>query len=165
MLIQPNYKDPNVKTRVILQLALKHREHQISSGGKIDFDSLTEDEKLKLYTDDLEKRQKEFTTTSQKKISHVCNDPNRSMNYMKNSDHLKMILNYDKDFGVHDKIILATDQEQSNIYVQKGQEVEIYTFPNNIGQSQKMKILPRQMLNIQKDEEKTLNKKASTKRF
>ena len=143
MLIQPNYADPIVRTRVIIELAMKHRKHQISGGGKINFDTLLEDEKLKLYTDDFARRQKEFATLSQKKISHVCNDPSRSQNYMKSSDHLKMILDYKKEFGIHDKIILATDQEQSNIYVQKGQEVEIYAFPNNIGLSQKIKILPR----------------------
>ena len=120
---------------------------------------------MKLYTDDFAKRQKEFTSITQKKISHVCNDINRSMNYMKSSDHLKMIMDYKGDFGVHDKIILATDQEQSNIYVQQGQDIQIYMFPNNIGQSQKVKILPRQMLNIQKDEEKTLNIRPSNKRF
>jgi hypothetical protein len=77
-----------------------------------------------------------------------------------------MILNYPKEFGLHDKIILSTDQEQSNIYVQKGQEIEIYTFANNIAQSKKMKekTIVRQMMEIQIDEEKTSNKKPGTKR-
>tara|TARA_B110000285_G_scaffold235512_1_gene317716 strand:- start:4026 stop:4730 length:705 start_codon:yes stop_codon:yes gene_type:complete len=117
MLIFPNYKDPVTKTKVILQLAQKHRQHQMAGGAKVDFDILTEDEKMKLYTDDFARRQTEFTTVAQKKISHVCNDSSRSMNYMKSSEHLKMILNYPKDFNLHDKVILSTDQEQSNIYV------------------------------------------------
>ena len=94
MLIFPNYKDPVTKTKVILQLAQKHRQHQMAGGAKVDFDILTEDEKMKLYTDDFARRQTEFTTVAQKKISHVCNDSSRSMNYMKSSEHLKMILNY-----------------------------------------------------------------------
>ena len=167
MLIHPNYNDSKIKTKVVVQLAMKHRKHHISGGGKINFDILTEDEKLKLYTDDFAKRQKEFTAVTQKKISHVCNDPARSMNYMKSSDHLKMILNYPKEFGIHDKIILSTDQEQSNIYVQKGQDIEIYTFANNIGQSRKLKeqTIPKQMMNIMVDEQKTTNIKPTTKRL
>ena len=98
MLIYPNYKNANNKTRVILQLAQKHRGHQMAGGAKVDFDILSEDEKMKLYTDDFARRQREFTSVAQKKISHVCNDSSRSMNYMKSSEHLKMILNYPKDF-------------------------------------------------------------------
>ena len=109
MLIYPNYKDSAIKTRVILLLDQKHIRHQMAASAKFDFDTLAEDEKMKLYTDDFSSRQKEFSTVAQKKISHVCNDPNRSMNFMKSSEHLKMILSRQEDFGLHDKVILSTD--------------------------------------------------------
>jgi hypothetical protein len=83
----------------------------------IDFDVLTDEEILKLYKDDFKRRQDEFKQATHKKISHVCNDPNRSLNHMKRSEHLKMILDYPRDLNLYDKIILSTDQEQSNIYV------------------------------------------------
>jgi len=116
MLIFPNYQDQKEKTKVILEVAKKHRQHQMAD-DEIDFDVLTDEEKMKLYNDDFVGRQKEFRQASHKKISHVCNDPNRSMNHMKRSEHLKMILDYPRDFNLYDKIILSTDQEQSNIYV------------------------------------------------
>lgn len=75
----------------------------------VEFDVLTEEEKLKLYYDDFTTRQREFRQATHKKISHVCNDVNRSMNHMKRSEHLKMILDYPRDLNLYDKIILSTD--------------------------------------------------------
>lgn len=150
MLIYPNYNDQKEKTRVILEIAKKHRQHQMTDDD-VDYDILNEDEKMKLYNDDFIRRQKEFRQATQKKISHVCNDPNRSMNHMKKSDHLKMILDYPRDLDLYDKIILSTDQEQSNIYVYQSSKItgenkiEIFSFANNIAQSRPQKTLQVQI--------------------
>jgi hypothetical protein len=108
MLISPNYEDQKEKTKIILEVARKYRQHQMTDDD-VDFDILTDEEKLKLYNDDFVGRQKEFRQATHKKISHVCNDPNRSMNHMKRSEHLKMILDYPRDLNLYDKIILSTD--------------------------------------------------------
>ena len=73
------------------------------------------------------------------------------MNHMKKSDHLKMILDYPRDLDLYDKIILSTDQEQSNIYVYQSSKItgenkiEIFSFANNIAQSRPQKTLQVQI--------------------
>lgn len=49
-----------------------------------------------------------------------------------------MILDYPRDLDLYDKIILSSDQEQSNIYVYQSSKItgenkiEIFSFANNI---------------------------------
>ena len=53
---------------------------------------------------------------------------------MKRASHLRMILDYPRDLSVYDKLILSTDQEQSNIYVYQSKvvtgenKIEIYSY-------------------------------------
>jgi hypothetical protein len=104
MLIYPNYLNNEQKNQVIFQLAQKHQYNQ------------NPDEDYE-YMDDFNQRQKDFRDVKYKKISHISNESHRSKNHMKRASHLKMILDYPRDLTQYDKLILSTDQEQSNIYI------------------------------------------------
>ena len=130
MLIYPNYPNnmSDLKRQVIFQIAKKHQYNQ----------SADEDYN---YQDDLNQRQKDYFEERYKKISHVCSDNYRSKNHMKRSEHLRMILDYPVPLDINHKLILSTDQERSNIYVYKSNnisgenEIEIYNYENNIAYS------------------------------
>lgn len=71
-----------------------------------------------------------------------------------------MILDYPVPLDINHKLILSTDQERSNIYVYKSNnitgenEIEIYNYENNIAYSNKCKTLPQQIEEIRDDQKK-----------
>ena len=75
-----------------------------------------------------------------------------------------MILDYPRPLDIHDKIILSTDQERSNIYVYQSNvvtgnnEIEIYNFENNIAYSSQLRSLPKQLQLVMVDEIKMFGK-------
>jgi hypothetical protein len=89
---------------------------------------------------------------------------------MKRAEHLRMILEYPRALSIHDKIILSTDQERSNIYVYQSNvvtgnnEIEIYSFENNIAKSSQIRSLPKQQRMIISDENSSLGKQLSSKK-
>ena len=89
---------------------------------------------------------------------------------MKRAEHLRMILDYPRDLSIHDKIILSTDQERSNIYVYQSNvvtgnnEIEIYSYENNIAYSSALRSLPKQQQLAIADEIKMFGKQQSTKK-
>mmetsp|Transcript_38034 Transcript_38034/g.58060 ORF Transcript_38034/g.58060 Transcript_38034/m.58060 type:complete len:206 (-) Transcript_38034:3186-3803(-) len=89
---------------------------------------------------------------------------------MKRADHLRMIMDYPRDLNIHDKLILSTDQEQSNIYIYQSNvvtgenKIEIYNYQNNIAYSSKMKTLPFLIKELQGDEVDTFGPKLSDKK-
>ena len=89
---------------------------------------------------------------------------------MKRAEHLRMILDYPRPLSIHDKIILSTDQERSNIYVYQSNvvtgnnEIEIYSYENNIAKSNHIRSLPKQQQCIIIDELRCFGKQVSTKK-
>ena len=83
---------------------------------------------------------------------------------MKRAEHLRMILDYPRPLGIHDKIILSTDQERSNIYVYQSNvvtgnnEIEIYSYENNIAYSNPLRTLPKQLQATIADEVRAFGK-------
>lgn len=81
-----------------------------------------------------------------------------------------MILEYPRPLSIHDKIILSTDQERSNIYVYQSNvvtgnnEIEIYSFENNIAKSSHIRTLPKQQRMIMSDENSCFRRPVSTKK-
>ena len=81
-----------------------------------------------------------------------------------------MILDYPRPLSIHDKIILSTDQERSNIYVYQSNvvtgnnEIEIYSYENNIAKSNQIRTLPKQQQLMIIDELKLFGKNVSTKK-
>lgn len=77
---------------------------------------------------------------------------------------MKMILDYPRDLDIHDKIILSTDQERSNIYVYQSYKVtgsnliEIFNYENNIAYAQQVRTLP-QLIYMTNNKEKKIYKK------
>ena len=122
---------------MIFQIA---RKHQYNQNPDEDYS----------YQDDYDQRQRDYRSAFYKKISHICHDAYRSKNYMKRAEHLRMILDYPRPLSIHDKIILSTDQERSNIYVYQSNvvtgnnEIEIYSYENNIAKSNQIRTLPKQ---------------------
>jgi hypothetical protein len=89
---------------------------------------------------------------------------------MKRAEHLRMILDYPRPLSIHDKIILSTDQERSNIYVYQSEvvtgsnEIEIYSYENNIAKSNQIRTLPKQQQLMIIDELNLFGKQVSSKK-
>lgn len=90
---------------------------------------------------------------------------------MKKADHLRMILDYPRDLNIHDKIILSTDQERSNIYVYQSHKItgenliEIYNYENNIAYAQPVRTLPQLVYMTSTKEKQIYKKKKTTSRL
>lgn len=97
MLIYPNYQDESDKQDVLFQIAKKFQ-----------YGHHNDDEEYH-YIDDYDQRRKDYRRAIYKKISHVCNEDYRSKNHIKRAEHLRNILDYERDLNINDKVLLSTD--------------------------------------------------------
>lgn len=61
------------------------------------------------YEMDLKQRQKDHSNNVAKKVPHLSHDGYRSKGYIKNSEHLRGIVNYPSKLHLNHKVILSTD--------------------------------------------------------
>jgi hypothetical protein len=137
MLIYPNYENTEQKNQVIFQLA---KRFQHNPNPDIDYD----------YQDDYEVRIREYLECRIKKVSHICINAYRSKNYMKRAQHIKDIVDYNRDLLFNDKVILSTDQQTNLIYIyqssnvfQGENKIDIFNYENNIVNTKNATTLPK----------------------
>lgn len=83
MLVYPNYQNQEQKSAVLLQIS---KTHQYNRKFQEEYN----------YEEDFQLRRRDFRSQAYKKIAHICNDEYRNASYIKKSEHLRSILQYER---------------------------------------------------------------------
>ena len=105
MLIYPNYSVDKSKQK---QEVLKQIGENLCYYGSPTLDYQ--------YVQDFDKRSTDYLQAKYLKISHVDSDIDSKCE-VKASSHLKTVLNFNREFSIADKLVLATDQESTQFIV------------------------------------------------
>lgn len=90
------------------------------------------------YADDLKQRKIDNDYSKMKKVPHISHDFYRSNSYMKESNHIKDIIEYQSKLISNHRVILSTDSESSDIYVYQSQDansknsIEVFRYDNMV---------------------------------